>query len=377
MISLHALLEHIRQVLALNFPTPITLVAEVAQVKQSRGHYYFDLIEKNSTDGAVIAQVSGVMWGGMYKRLRQQVGPLLDDLMQAGLEIQLQVRIDFHERYGLKLYIEGIDPNYTMGKLAVQRQETLQKLAAENLLQRNREQTSLPVVVQRVAVISSSEAAGLQDFMIHINENAYGYRYQVSLFQAAMQGQHAAAEIAVQIAAINLRATEFDCIVMVRGGGARLDLQAFDELVLCRAIAHASLPVLCGIGHDIDQSVADIVCFASLKTPTATADFLIAHHANFEAEVQLCLQQIRQTTAIWLQQQNRNLGQLQREIKHHTQTRLRVALDNITRLQQLVKLTANNKIHRPDLLTAEQQQQFGVRIGIDYPEAIVKIDKWV
>ncbi len=346
MYPLHALLEHVRQVLALNFPTTLVVTAEVAQVKQSRGHYYLDLIEKNATDGTIVAQVSAVLWGGMYKRLRQQVGSVLDDLLQAGLEIQLHVRVDFHERYGLKLYIEGIDPAYTMGKLAVQRQQTLQVLAAEQLMYRNREQTILPQVVQRVAVISSAEAAGLQDFMTHLDENPYGYCYRVHLFPAAVQGKDAAAEVAAQLEVIGARATAFDCVVIVRGGGARLDLQAFDELILCRAIALCPIPVICGIGHDIDQSVADIVCFASLKTPTATADFLLAINSSFETELQLGLQQIHQVAAGWLRQQDYLLNNLSREIRQRAKQCCYTANEAVSQTKQTLKMLVRAKIQQ-------------------------------
>lgn len=326
--SLFQLLEHVRHVLALNFPESLYITAEIAQIKTSKGHHYLDLIEKDATDGGIVAQCSAVMWAGMYRRLSGQLGSTLDDVLREGLQVQLLVRVEYHERYGIKLIIEGVEPAYTLGMLAMQRRETLRLLTAQGLHLRNK-LTALPTVVQRVAVISSQEAAGLQDFMQHLAENRFGYTFRVHLFPAAVQGKTAAADMSAQLEAIGQRRRDFDCVVIVRGGGARLDLQAFDDFGLCQAIAHCPLPVLCGIGHDVDEAIADMICHTSVKTPTAGAEFLVLHNATFETEVLALGQALGQLARQRLQTDRLQLAQWQQEIRLRSRHAVKMAAEGL------------------------------------------------
>jgi exodeoxyribonuclease VII large subunit len=281
--SLFDLNEHIRQVLALNFQQPVWIAAEIAQVGQSRGHTYFELVQKG--EGAEpIAQAQAVLWAADYRRLLRSIGPTLEAILIEGLEVKIRVQVDFHERYGLKLQIVDVDPTFTFGQLSLQRRETLEVLRKKGLLEKNRK-LPLPLVLQRIAIISSETAAGLQDFNQHLLQNIFGYQFDCQLFTAAMQGRNAESEIQAAAALIEKRVTDFDCVAILRGGGARLDLAAFDGLQLCQAVAHLPLPVLVGIGHDVDETVLDLVAHSSLKTPTAVADFIVQHNAQFEGAV--------------------------------------------------------------------------------------------
>lgn len=282
--SLFELNEYIRRIVALNFPSGLWISCEIAQVNESNGHYYFNLIEKNETDGAIIAQSEAVMWQRSYRSLRRKIGKTMDDLLQNGITVLLKVTVDFHERYGLKLTIEDIDPVYTIGKLEQQRRETIATLQHRGLLTPNRA-LPLPNVIQRIAVISSASAAGYKDYVEQLTQNAYGYKFHNTLLPAAVQGQNAVAEITNQLEKIALRPDRYDCVVLVRGGGARLDLMAFDQLALCEKIAECPLPVLAGIGHEVDETVTDLVANKSLKTPTAVAAFIVEHNLHFESEL--------------------------------------------------------------------------------------------
>jgi exodeoxyribonuclease VII large subunit len=289
-LSLFDLNEYIRRVLALNFREALWITAEVAACKPSRGHYYLDLIEKEATE--LLAQASAVLWARQYQQLRLTHGMALDDLLKEGVQLKLLVRVDFHERYGLKLVIEDIDPAYTYGQMELQRREALEQLRREGLLERN-QMLSLPMALQRIAVISAETAAGWQDFREHLDQNIFGYAFSCTLFRSAMQGDQVALEFPRALAAIRSRATEFDAIVIVRGGGARIDLAAFDQLDLARAVALMPLPVLSGIGHDIDQTVVDLVAHTAMKTPTAVADFLVQHNLFFENSLLRIVENIR------------------------------------------------------------------------------------
>ena len=280
--SLYELNEFVRRVVALNFNESIWLTAEIGQINESRGHRFLSLLEKEGED--IVAEMSAVIWTSDFRRVKRVLGENTEGVLSNGAEVRLRGRLDFHERYGLKFVIEDVDPTFTLGKMELERQELIAKLAAEGLLKLNAQQP-LPSVLQRLAVISSETAAGWEDFRSHIDENNYGYNFDIQFYAAAMQGIFVEKEVMRQLKAIEARQADFDAVVIIRGGGAKLDLAAFDGGELCRTIAYFPLPVLTGIGHEIDTTVADLVAHTALKTPTAVADFLINHNASFESRV--------------------------------------------------------------------------------------------
>ncbi|MBL7818687.1 MAG: exodeoxyribonuclease VII large subunit [Saprospiraceae bacterium] len=280
--SLYELNEFLRRVVALNFNEAVWVTAEIGQINQSRGHYYIRLLEKEEDD--IIAEMSAVIWQTDFRRLQRSLGKATEGVFVEGMEVRLKGRLDFHERYGLKLIVEEIDPTYTVGKLEIQKRHLIMTLQSEGLIERNAALPT-PSVWQRIAVISSETAAGWADFRNHISSNAYGFCYHVQLFPSAMQGQFLEKEMLQQLENIKQQKDRFDCVVIIRGGGAKLDLVAFDTPSVCRAVATFPLPVLTGIGHEIDITVLDMVAFASLKTPTAVADFLIEKNLIYESSL--------------------------------------------------------------------------------------------
>ncbi len=291
--SLLELNTHIRQVVALNFEAPIWVSCEISQARQSRGHHYIELVQKAEHSDDIRAQSSAVIWSRTFSRIRKKCGDVLEDILQDGVEVRLQVRVDFHERYGLKLVIEDIDPSFTMGNLETRRREILETLQKKNLVGKNG-LLPLPVVPQRIAVLSSEHAAGYHDFMQHLRENAYEYHFDTHLYPVALQGISVEKEVVAALKSISNAAQHYDCVAIIRGGGSRLDLSGFDSLAIGEAIAHCPLPVFTGIGHEIDQSVADIVSNYALKTPTAVADAIIEMTATFEGEIDDLDLQIKQ-----------------------------------------------------------------------------------
>ena len=185
--SLFELNEYIRRILALNLPDAVWVTCEIAQFNESRGNYFLELVEKSEEEDTIIARTEAALWGPNYRQLRKKIGKKLVDILQEGLEVKVQVRVSFHERYGLKMVIEDVDPTYTLGKLALKRQQTIERLEKEGKIDQNA-QLELPSVLQRIAVLSSPTAAGLQDFENQLRFNPYHYHYQVDLFPTAMQG---------------------------------------------------------------------------------------------------------------------------------------------------------------------------------------------
>lgn len=269
---------------ALNLPQAVWVTAELGQANKSRGHYWLTLVEKGEHD-EIAAQLEGVVWASQLQQLQRQYGvKLVRDLFQDGMSVKLKVTTSFHSRYGLRVVVEDVDPSFTLGELERKRQEVLETLAVEGLLGKNAA-LPYPLLPQRLAVISSETAAGLADFRKQLENNPYGYRFEVRLFSAAMQGAQTSPEILARLRQITSWDDAFDLVVIIRGGGGRTDLAAFDDISLGRAVAEFPLPVVVGIGHETDESVIDKVAARSLKTPTATAVFLIEQFVTAEYRV--------------------------------------------------------------------------------------------
>ncbi len=315
--TLHELNEFIRRILALNLPEAIWIRAEIMQLNEARGHYFIELVQKSEQNDDIIAQASAVIWQGAFRQMRSKIGRLIHDLLREGIEVQLKARVDFHERYGLKLVIEDIDPAYTLGQLEMRRRQTIDTLQQEGRIGQNAA-LPLPLVLQRIAVLSSARAAGYQDFLQHLNANSYGYKFDCQLFNIAVQGEAVESDMLKQLKNVVRQKERFDCIVIIRGGGSRLDLAAFDSLPLCRAVAELPLPALTGIGHEVDETVLDRVAYAALKTPTAVADFLLQRNQMFENTL-LYYEQRTQTIALqYIHNQKFVLQNKQQQLQRHT-----------------------------------------------------------
>ena len=263
--SLKRTLEQVTQGRALWFK------AEIAKLSKSpSGHVYLELVEE--VNGSRMAVMRGTIWKSQYVAVRESLGEATDQVLSAGTEIVFSGRVNYHPVYGVSLVIEEIDLSAMIGEAERRKQATIAELKARGAFDWNRG-LSLPRLVQRVALVGSPGTSGFRDFGMHLLRNEWGVGFDVEVFPATVQGKEAPATL---IAAIK-RAQEWqpDTVVVVRGGGSALDLDAFNDLELCLAIAQCPLPVLTGIGHETDLSVADLVAHRDFKTPTAVADFLV------------------------------------------------------------------------------------------------------
>lgn len=280
--SLFELNQYIRQVIALNFADTIWITCELSQVTLHRTNCYIDLIEKDKITDEVKAQSSAAIWGKEFAFIKKKLGVQVDKILQPGMTVKLKVEVDFNERYGFKLLIKDVDPTYTFGQLALMREQIIRRLKSENRIDTN-SLIPIPKVVQRVAIISSENAAGYKDLTEHLTTNAYGYDFYYKLYPAAMQGSRVEMEVIAQLREI--KENSYDVVVITRGGGSKLDLSGFDSYAIAKEISDYSVPVFTGIGHEIDESVCDLVSSKSFKTPTAVANYLIDHNAHFEANI--------------------------------------------------------------------------------------------
>ncbi len=252
--------------------------AEIAEVKVNySGHCYLELVEKGEGDGVPKAQARAVIWRSQYARIAAYFEAETGQRLAAGMRILAKATVNYHELYGFSLQLLDVDPAYTLGDMERQRQQTIARLQAEGVWEMNRQQ-AMPAVVQRIAVVSSSRAAGYQDFCNELAKSPY--RFCLTLFDAVVQGAAAEDSIVDALSRIAAAGEAFDAVVMIRGGGSSSDLNCFNAYRLCNHVAQFPLPVVTGIGHDKDTSVADLVAHTALKTPTAVAAWLVERMAQ-------------------------------------------------------------------------------------------------
>lgn len=275
--SLSELSEWIQEVVENELPDRYWVRAEIASMSV-RGHCYMELVEK-SESGILAAKMRATCWSNVYALLSAYFAQETGQSLHVGLQVLLEVSVEYHAVYGLSLNVWSIDPTYTLGDLAKQRQATIRQLTEDGVmeLQRALEVPSLP---RRVAVISSADAAGYGDFCDQLKHNRFGFAFVTQLYPAVVQGETAARSIINALGAIAAQEEEWDVVVIIRGGGASTDLSCFDDYMLASHCAQFPLPIVAGIGHTRDVSVVDMVVHASVKTPTAAAEWLVERVAE-------------------------------------------------------------------------------------------------
>lgn len=306
-ISLLELNRQLKGAVQSAFPSGLWVRAEIAELRENRnGHCYLDLVEKDEGSDQVVARMRAMIWSYTYRMLKPFFETSTGRALSNGIKVMVKGSVEFQEVYGLSFVIKDIDPVYTMGDLEQRRQEVLKRLKEEGVLEMNKGLT-LPLVPQKIAVISSAGAAGYGDFVHQLENNTLGIVFYHQLFPALMQGEKAPQSIAEAFERIYAYAGFFDLVVLIRGGGASLDLLCFDDYWLAYHITQFPLPVITGIGHDRDISVADMVAHTSAKTPTAVAEFLISGASRVLEQVNAYSRDLKQITRQQLMQHQARL----------------------------------------------------------------------
>ena len=265
----------VKSSLQFSMPDAYWVQAEISGISPSgQGHCYLELVQKDPTGRTFLAKAKANIWRGTWMRLKPYFEAETGQTLQVGMKVLLQVSVTFHEVYGYSLVVLDIDPTYTMGDMARRRKEILEQLARDGVIGLNRE-LEIPALPNRIAVISSATAAGWGDFRNQLENNLYGFRFYVKLFPALMQGDDVERSVISALDAVAARRDDFDIVVIIRGGGAVSELSCFDSYNLAYNIANFPLPVITGIGHERDDTVADVVAHTKVKTPTAAAEFII------------------------------------------------------------------------------------------------------
>ena len=283
-ITLYELNSLLREVIECEMPNEYWVEAELSECRESRGHCYMELIQKDEQNATPIAKASAKCWASKWMIIRPHFERTTGQQLHAGMKVLLKVYAQFHEAYGFSWIVTDIDPTYTLGDMARKRQEIIRQLKEEGIFDLQKE-LQLPLFCQHIAVISSETAAGYGDFCNQLADNPYGFQFQTQLFPAIMQGDGVEQSIINALEQIFTRSEEcgvrsensFDAVVIIRGGGATSDMSGFDTLALAENVANFPIPIITGIGHDRDESILDMVSHTRVKTPTAAAALLIDH----------------------------------------------------------------------------------------------------
>jgi len=339
-ISLYTLCDGIKRYLAKRLKNNLIWVtAEISQINKSGLHYYLDLVENNGTKE--IAKIRAVIWQSDYQRFRPKLKGEEEKILKTGSKVLLQIEVEYHVLYGLNLIIRDVDLSYTLGELEQKRKETLRKLQELGLVELNKH-VFMPIVLQRIAVIASPKTSGYSDFVQHLTNNIYGYQFKTTLFASSVQGAYAEQGIVTQLKQINRRHKEFDVVVMLRGGGAKLDLEAFNSFDIAKHIAALPLPMITGIGHETDFCIADMVAHTYRKTPTAVADFIIEKAMIFESTMVIDAKKIARLTLQLLETTKLRLSHQSAQLMSSTQVVFHQQKSQLQYLQsQLVHLSKN------------------------------------
>ena len=283
--TLSELQHEIKESISEQFPFAVWIVAEINTLTRHKsGHCYMELVQKSKTSNSIIAQARATVWANKFSFISAYFESETDSELAAGMNVMLQVTITYHEVYGLSLNVIGINPTYTIGDMERAKKEIIARLINEGVFDMNKTQ-SFPAVVQNIAVISSSTAAGYGDFVNHLETNTYGYHINITLFEAAMQGEQTETSILDALNRIGEEYENYDAVAIIRGGGSKNDLSWFDNYNIAYMVTQFPLPVISGIGHERDESIVDMVAHTRMKTPTAVANFIIDYNAQFEEQV--------------------------------------------------------------------------------------------
>lgn len=329
------------------FTAPVWVIGEISELKTNRsGHCYLNLIEKEENGDAIVAQARATIWSYTYRMLRPYFESTTGQQLTEGLKVLLSVSVEFHELYGYSLNIRDIDPTYTLGDMARRRREIIARLQSEGVAEMNKE-LDLPLVPQKIAIISSSTAAGYQDFIDQLKNNPAGYHFDLKLFPAIMQGNQAETSIIGALEQIYLYENFFDAVVIIRGGGSQADLSCFDNYNLAYFITQFPLPVITGIGHEKDDSIVDMVAHTRLKTPTAVAEFLISGVAQFDLHLDELNKQFIEIVTDLIDESKNNIEQITRMIAPLTREKISKANNNLNqtiwKLDNAVKKFIQNR----------------------------------
>jgi len=367
-LSLLELNALVRRSLEQCLPDEYWIQAELSDVRSNTtGHCYLEFVQKDPRSNNLVAKARGMIWNNIYRLLKPYFEETTGQLFTSGIKVLVKVTVQFHELYGYSLTVLDIDPAYTLGDMARRRREILLQLEEEGVLTLNKE-LEIPILPQRIAVISSATAAGYGDFCHQLQHNSGGFFFYTELFPALMQGNQVEESVLAALDRINARINEFDVVVIIRGGGATSDLSGFDTYLLAAACAQFPLPVITGIGHERDDTVLDSVAHTRVKTPTAAAELLIDRMEEAADRLGALAEELYTRVFYRLEQERRRLALLQARIPSQVMRKL-----SESRIK--LQMAKSNLSHAAETLLARQHHRLELlqnRIADASPQKLLK-----
>lgn len=356
-LSLYELNALVRRSLHACLPDTYWVQAELSDVRSNySGHCYLEFVQKEPRGNNLIAKARGTIWSNVYRLLKPYFEEETGQAFVAGIKVLVKVSVEFHELYGYSLTVQDIDPTYTLGDMARRRREILKQLDDEGVLTLNKE-LEMPVLAQRIAVISSATAAGYGDFCNQLEQNPYGFVFYPRLFPAVMQGERVEQSVIAALDAVNACRDLWDVVVIIRGGGATSDLSGFDTYDLAANCAQFPLPIITGIGHERDDTVLDSVSHTRVKTPTAAAEYLINHLHHTAEALEDHAATILQSVSTRMEREKLRLTRMIERIPMQTRMRLKDETHRLQRIETQLGIVSQRRVvtetHRLQLL--EQQ----------------------
>lgn len=365
-ISLLELNRQISEVVNAAFDSFIWVTAEISEIRTaSNGHCYLELVEKSKKTSTIVARQRATIWNQRWWLMKETFEVTTGQTLKAGIKILVCVQVQMHEAYGMSLNIVDIDPSFTLGEMALRRQEIINRLTEEGMIDMNKE-LEMPIIPQKIAVISAKNAAGFGDFCHQLENNEYGAKFYIHLFPAAMQGEKTESSIIEALNNIYNNVELFDVVVIIRGGGGVADLASFDSYDLAVNIANFPIPVIVGIGHERDNTILDIVAHTSVKTPTAAAALLIDFLGEQISHIEQLKEEMVEAVS-WRMETNKNLLTRYLSAIKTTQLSLREQLNHINLLGEKIKTSANLLIERQK----QRHELLGKTIELTRPENIL------
>ncbi len=366
-MSLFELNALVKRALTQCLPDTYWVQAELSDVRSNAtGHCYLEFVQKDPRGNGLVAKAHGTIWNNIYRLLKPYFEETTGQAFTSGIKVLMKVSVQFHELYGYSLTVHDIDPAYTLGDMARRRREILRQLEAEGVLILNKE-LDFPVLPQRIAIVSSSTAAGYGDFCHQLENNTSGFYFYTELFPALMQGNQVEESILAALDAIHQRMDVFDVVVIIRGGGATSDLSGFDTYLLAAACAQFPLPIITGIGHERDDTVLDSVAHTRVKTPTAAAELLIGCMDKAAGELEYWTTRLRESTLARLEKERRRLTVWQTSIPSTAYRRLSQARLSLLSVEKDLSRTSSALLSRQ----RHQLELYRQRIADASPERLL------
>ncbi len=342
--SLKQVVQSIQKTLEDRYTSTYWVKAEMHKMNRyPSGHAFPELVQKE--EGKIVAQITGTIWKQQLERINEAFIQVVKEPLQDGKTLLLLAKINFHPTFGLTLQILDIDPSFSLGELQRERDESLRKLEKLGLINANQSQ-EFPLLPKRIAVISGDASKGLSDFYQVLHSNPYHYLFETTLFEAYVQGDLAVQSIRQALAEIEKKKEQFDIVVLVRGGGAEVGMTCYNNFELCKAIATFPLPVLTGIGHSTNLTVAELIAFRNAITPTQLAEFLVLTFREFDLELTEMQAEISLQSERFLAQKQLLLLSLANKLHQDVNKRLQGAKDRFVHVHYQVQHQSRSLIQQ-------------------------------